>query len=138
LHIANWDKIRDGEVTDVYFRRAVEILKAKDIHKHVTAEVRAPRFPDDYTYAVLAGIEESAHLLEGVNVDVSAMDEGTVFQPGEPVMFVHFLSSCMYLLLESTDIILTDWNLRAVFHFQFQSSAKPLVNGCDMFYIHYK
>jgi len=88
LHIANWDKIRDGEVTDVYFRRAVEILKAKDIHKHVTAEVRAPRFPDDYTYAVLAGIEESAHLLEGVNVDVSAMDEGTVFQPGEPVMFV--------------------------------------------------
>jgi len=88
LHIANWDKIKDGQVTDVYFRRAVEILKAKDIHKHVAAEVRCPRFPDNYTYAVLAGIEESAHLLEGLKVDVSAMDEGTVFQPGEPVMFV--------------------------------------------------
>ncbi len=88
MHIANWDKIKGGRVTDVYFRRTVEILKAKDIHKRVTAEVRAPRFPRDYNYAVLAGIEEAARLLEGLKVDVLAMDEGAVFQPGEPVMFL--------------------------------------------------
>jgi nicotinate phosphoribosyltransferase len=88
MHTANWDKIKSGQVTDVYFRRAVEILKAKNIHKHVTAEVRCPRFPADYDYAVLAGIEEAAYLLEGLDVDVWAMDEGTVFQPGEPVMFI--------------------------------------------------
>ena len=88
LHIANWDKIKDGQVTDIYFSRAVEILKAKDIHKHVTAEVRCPSFPDDYDYAVLAGIEEAAHLLEGLEIDVQAMDEGAVFRPGEPVMLI--------------------------------------------------
>ena len=57
LHIANWDKIKKGQVTDVYFSRAVEILKAKNIHKHVTAEVRCPRFPDGYDYAVLRVLE---------------------------------------------------------------------------------
>jgi nicotinate phosphoribosyltransferase len=88
LRIADWDDIKSGQVTDVYFRRAVEILSAKDIHKHVSAEVRAPSFPDDYGYAVLAGIEEAAHLFEGLSVDVLAMDEGTVFRPGEPVMLI--------------------------------------------------
>ena len=88
MHIANWDKIKNGQVTDVYFARAVEILKALDIHKQVTAEIRCPSFPDDYDYAVLAGIEEAALLLEGVGVDVQAMDEGAVFRAGEPVMIV--------------------------------------------------
>jgi nicotinate phosphoribosyltransferase len=88
LHIAEWGKIKDGQVTDVYFRRAVEILKAKEIRKRVTAEVSCPRFPDDYEYAVLTGIEETARLLEGLGVDVLSMDEGSVFQSGEPVMFI--------------------------------------------------
>ena len=88
MHTANWDKIKNGRVTDVYFQRAVEILEAKGIYKHVTAEVRAPGFPDDYSYAVLAGIEEAANLLQGLVVDVRAMDEGTIFQPGEPVMVI--------------------------------------------------
>ena len=70
MHIADWGKIKSGQVTDVYFRRAVEILKAKNIHKHVMAEVRCPRFPADYDYALLAGIEEAAYLLEGLDVDL--------------------------------------------------------------------
>ena len=41
LHIANWDKIKDGQVTDVYFSRAVEILKAKDIHNQYVIEMRS-------------------------------------------------------------------------------------------------
>ena len=88
MHTASWDKIKNGRVTDVYFSRAVEILKAKGINKHVAAEVRAPSLPKDYTYAVLAGIEEAAHLLQDLMVDVQAMDEGTVFEPDEPVMTV--------------------------------------------------
>ena len=88
MHIANWGKIKDGKVTDIYFSRAVEILKAKNIHKHVTAEVRIPSFPGGYDYAVLAGIEEAAYLLQDLKVDVLAMEEGTVFQPGEPVMLI--------------------------------------------------
>ena len=88
MHIANWDKVKSGQVTDVYFSRAVEILKTLDIHKQVTAEVRCPSFPEGYEYAVLAGIEEAAWLLEGVGVDVQAMDEGAVFRAGEPVMLI--------------------------------------------------
>ena len=88
MHIADWDKVKDGQVTDVYFTRAVEILKARDIHKQVTAEVRCPSFPEGYDYAVLAGIEEAARLLEGVGVEVLAMDEGAVFRAGEPVMLL--------------------------------------------------
>ena len=88
MHTADWGKIRDGKVTDVYFNRAVEILRAKGIHRYVTAEVQCPSFPDDYGYAVLTGIEETARLLEGLKVDVMAMDEGQVFQPGEPVMII--------------------------------------------------
>lgn len=88
MHIADWDKIKGGQVTDVYFTRAVEILQTLDIHKRVTAEVRCPSFPEEYEYAVLAGIEEAAHLLEGLGVDVQAMDEGAVFRAGEPVMLI--------------------------------------------------
>jgi len=88
LHIADWSKIKDGHVTDIYFRRAVEILEAKDIHKHVTAEVKIPGLPHDYEYGVLAGIEEAVYLLEGLGVDVLAMDEGTVFHANEPVMII--------------------------------------------------
>ena len=88
MHIADWSKIKDGHVTDIYFRRAVEILEAKDIHKHVTAEVKIPGLPHDYEYGVLAGIEEAVYLLEGLGVDVLAMDEGTVFHANEPVMII--------------------------------------------------
>jgi len=88
LHAADWESIKNGKVTDVYFSRAVEILKAENIHKHVYAEVSVSSFPDDYNYAVLAGIEEAAHLMEGLNIDIHSMYEGSVFQPGEPVMSI--------------------------------------------------
>ncbi|PYM33294.1 MAG: nicotinate phosphoribosyltransferase [Candidatus Rokuibacteriota bacterium] len=42
--------------------------------------------PEDWRWGVLAGVEEAASLLEGLRVDVLAMDEGTLFEPYQPVL----------------------------------------------------
>jgi len=86
FHTATDAEIKSGEVYDVYFERTVEILKARNDRKRVKAEVYLKALPEDWDWGVLAGIEEAAALLEGVPVDVRAMDEGTVFAPYQPVM----------------------------------------------------
>ena len=71
FHMASEPEIKAGEVSDVYFDRTVEILRAKGLHKRVKAEIRLKSFPQtDWTFGVLAGIEEAAALLEGLPVDV--------------------------------------------------------------------
>jgi nicotinate phosphoribosyltransferase len=86
FHTASDAEIRAGEVSDVYFQRTVEILAARGDRKRVKAEVYLKSLPEDWDWGVLAGIEEAAALLDGVPVDVRAMDEGTVFAPGQPVL----------------------------------------------------
>ena len=89
FHIASEPEIKAGEVSDVYFDRTVEILRAKGLNKRVKAEVRLKSFPQpDWTFGVLAGIEEAAALLEGLPVNVSAMDEGTLFGPEDTVLLI--------------------------------------------------
>ena len=89
FHIADEKQIKDGLVTDVYFERTEKILKAKGMDKVVRAEFIAKGFPNDWPWAVFAGVEECVHLLKGLPVDVRMMNEGTVFHPYEPVMEVH-------------------------------------------------
>jgi nicotinate phosphoribosyltransferase len=86
FHTATDAEIKSGEVYDVYFERTVEILKARGDRKRVKAEVYLKALPEDWDWGVLAGVEEAAALLEGVPVDVRAMDEGTLFAPYQPVM----------------------------------------------------
>jgi nicotinate phosphoribosyltransferase len=86
FHTASDAEIKAGEVSDVYFERTVEILAARGDRKHVKAEVYLKALPDDWHWGVLAGIEEAAALMQGVKVDVHAMDEGTVFAPYQPVL----------------------------------------------------
>src|SRR5262245_60025182 len=86
FHTASDADIKAGEVSDVYFQRTVEILDARGDRKRVKAEVYLKSLPEDWDWGVLAGIEEAAALLEGVAVDVRAMDEGTVFAPYQPVL----------------------------------------------------
>ncbi len=81
--------IKSGEVSDVYFARTVQILKARGIQKRVKAEVRLKSFPQpDWNVGVLAGIEEAAGLLTGLPVNVWAMDEGTLFGSHQPVLVI--------------------------------------------------
>lgn len=89
FHTATESDIKAGQVSDVYFARTVQILNARQNRKRVRAEVRLKSFPqDDWTFGVLVGIEEAAHLLEGLPVDVWAMDEGSLFGPREPVLVI--------------------------------------------------
>jgi len=86
FHTASDADIKAGEIADVYFERTVEILNARGDRKKVKAEVYLKSLPEDWHWGVLAGIEEAARLLEGVKVNVKAMDEGTVFAPYQPVL----------------------------------------------------
>jgi len=86
FHIADPKDIKAGKYTDVYFTRTMEVLKAKKIDKWVKAEFIAKRFPEDYGWGVLAGIEETAYLLKDLKVNARAMKEGTIFRAYEPVM----------------------------------------------------
>ncbi|MBX5445392.1 nicotinate phosphoribosyltransferase [Sphaerobacter sp.] len=86
LHYATQDEIKAGRTTDVYFLRTVEILKAEGRNPHVRAEFIAKSLPGGSSWAVLAGLDEVAGLLDGIPVDVRAMPEGSIFHPYEPVM----------------------------------------------------
>lgn len=86
FHIADTKEVKEGKLTDVYFVRTMEILKARKIDKWVKAEFIAKRFPEDYSWAVLTGIEEVVYLLKDLKVNVRAMKEGTIFRTFEPVL----------------------------------------------------
>ncbi|MBM4306656.1 MAG: nicotinate phosphoribosyltransferase [Deltaproteobacteria bacterium] len=86
FHIADPKDIKAGKYTDVYFTRTMEVLKAKKADKWVRAEFIAKRFPEDYNWGVLAGIEEVVYLIKDLPIKVRAMKEGTIFRAYEPVM----------------------------------------------------
>ncbi len=98
LHVANFDDIKAGRVTDVYFTRTLEILKAKGIDKHVKAEIITKSLPDGWEWAILAGVEESTNLLTTLNVSTRCMLEGTLFRPFQPVMEIEgmYTDFCVY------------------------------------------
>jgi nicotinate phosphoribosyltransferase len=95
FHHATDEEIKKGLTTDIYFSRTKQVMEAKKLDRlNALAEVTSGRLPSGWPWGVLCGIEEAAHLFEGVPVDVYAMAEGTVFYPAdyrgvrEPVMFI--------------------------------------------------
>ena len=88
FHTAEDAEIKSGEVCDVYFERTVEILRHRGDVKRVKAEIYLKSLPDDWQWGILAGIQEAAMLLEDLPVDVRAMDEGSVFEPYQPVLVI--------------------------------------------------
>jgi nicotinate phosphoribosyltransferase len=86
FHIATDREIKKGQTTDVYFQRAVKILKATGASGRVKAEFSLKGLPRGYSWGIAAGLEECLALLQGIQVDVRAMPEGTVIRPKQPVM----------------------------------------------------
>ena len=86
LIVSNED-IKKGIVTDKYFIWTEKILKEKKVNPYVVAEFTAS------TWGVFSGLNDVLKLLEGMNVDLYAMSEGTLFYPHEPVMIItgHYL-----------------------------------------------
>ena len=118
FHTADPKDILSGKTTDVYFERTLRILKAKRVDPIVKAEFIAKSFPingpDNYPWAIFAGLEEVLYLLKNLSVNpvrkdrarvglsngvkVRAMREGTIFYPYEPVMEIEarYQDFCVY------------------------------------------
>lgn len=86
----------NDRATDAYFDRTVETLEAAGRNPTVVAEVTADQFPTG-EFEVLAGVKDAAYLLEGLPVDVDAMEEGRLFDGG-PVLRIEgeYLDFCRY------------------------------------------
>ena len=83
---ASYEEIKRGEVADVYFHRTMEILRARGLQDtSVHAEV-AYKTSDPNEWFVVAGLDEVARLLDGVEVEARAVPEGTICRPNEPVL----------------------------------------------------
>ncbi|MEM4577131.1 MAG: nicotinate phosphoribosyltransferase [Candidatus Nezhaarchaeales archaeon] len=111
--MATIEEILEGKVTDVYFERAIEILNKEGLSGvNVVAEVHAYSMPKGYNWAVLLGVGEVAKLLEGKDVDVYSIPEGTLFRPIQPVMniegpyeaFCKYETAILGILRHSTSI----------------------------------
>lgn len=77
--IATDEEIKSGKTTDIYFERTKTILESLNVTKHVTAEFTVSSLPNDYEWAIFAGLDEVLKLLEGIPVDLYALPEGTLF-----------------------------------------------------------
>jgi len=122
FHIASIEEIKEGKVTDVYFERTFQVLKAKGIDKWVKAEFIAKKLPYNWPWAVLAGVEECIEIFKGLKVIVRSMPEGTIFRAYEPVMeiegnyteFVKYETSLLGLLCQASGVATKAARLRKV------------------------
>ncbi len=89
FYIAREEDILAGKITDVYFDRTKEIIRAKGLEDvKVRLEIHTGGLPSGYEWAVYAGLEEALHLLKGRNVTVFSLPEGTLIKENFPVMVI--------------------------------------------------
>ena len=85
FHVATEDEIRAGRTSDVYFLRTLDVLKKAGRDRvRVVAEVTTGSLPIGWPWAVLCGVEEVVHLLEGKSVSLWALPEGSFFPSRTP------------------------------------------------------
>ncbi|MEO0294185.1 MAG: nicotinate phosphoribosyltransferase, partial [candidate division WOR-3 bacterium] len=85
---ATLKEILEGKTTDIYFRRAIEILRRKKKNPEVVAEVWAKKLPEKYEWGIFTGLSEAIELFKNKKVDVWALPEGSVFFEKEPVFTI--------------------------------------------------
>ena len=86
FNTASEEEIRSAEVADVYFHRTMEVLRARGLEDTPVHVEVAYKTSDEEDWFVVAGLDEVASLLEGVEVDALAVPEGTICRPNEPVL----------------------------------------------------
>lgn len=98
FHLATEEEILLGKVTDVYFVRALQILKAKKIRRQVKAEFVVKKFPHEWPWGLFAGLEAAVNLLKPLKLSARGVPEGTLFRAGEPVLEIEgdYLQICVY------------------------------------------
>jgi len=78
--LATEDEIKSAQTTDIYFQYTIDVLAKKRIAPEVIMQVYARTLPYHDNWGVVTGIYEVAKLLEGLPIDVKAMEEGEIFQ----------------------------------------------------------
>jgi nicotinate phosphoribosyltransferase len=86
FHVASAEEIRSGTVADVALHSGAQVMETEQVNPRVVAEVRAERLPRDWTWGIVAGLEEGVNLLEGRAVTMEAVNEGSAFYAEEPVL----------------------------------------------------
>ncbi|HOJ22426.1 MAG TPA: nicotinate phosphoribosyltransferase [Armatimonadota bacterium] len=80
FHTADEAEIRAGATTDIYFRHTEEVLRQRGLlERRAHAEVTTGGLPENWPWGVLCGLDEALSLLEGREVDIDALPEGTLF-----------------------------------------------------------
>ena len=74
--IVTEEEITEGLATDAYFERTETILKGEGVNPKVVADIGEKV----ETPHVFAGLKDVAHLLEGKEVDLYALPEGSLFE----------------------------------------------------------
>lgn len=84
--IASEEEIRTARVADSYFHRTMEVLRSRGMENTpVRAEV-AYKTSDPGAWFVVAGMGEVASLLDGLPIEATAVPEGTICRPNEPIL----------------------------------------------------
>jgi nicotinate phosphoribosyltransferase len=116
--VAGEKEIKKGSTTDEYFVHTKEVMRRNGIDARVVMEVYAREVPYAQNWGVASGIYEVAKLLEGLPVDVWALDEGSIFLADsstalyEPIMtiegryrdFAEYETPLLGLLSSSTSV----------------------------------
>ena len=79
-------EILRADVADSYFHRTMQILRARGLEDTPVHAELAYKTSDTDEWFVVAGLDEVAYLLDGVEVDARAVPEGTICRPNEPVL----------------------------------------------------
>src|SRR3990172_1773501 len=84
--VARDDEVKSARTTDVYLRYGSTVLEKSGVDPEVTMEVYARAVPYPENWGVVLGIYEVAKLLEGLDLDVDAMEAGGLFltRPDSP------------------------------------------------------
>jgi nicotinate phosphoribosyltransferase len=86
FNTASEEEIRNAAVADVYFHRTMEVLRARGLEDTPVHMEVAYKTSNQDDWFVVAGLDEVAALLEGVDVEARAVPEGTICRPNEPVL----------------------------------------------------
>ena len=88
LHAATAGELLAGRTAPAHLAATAAVLRSTGDDPDVVGEVRLRQLPDGWPWAVLCGVEEAISALEGRDVEVLAVPEGTVVYPEEPVLQV--------------------------------------------------
>ncbi len=80
------EEILNADVADSYFHRTMQVLRARGLDDALVHAELAYKTSNPDDWFVVAGLDEVAYLLQGVEVEARAVPEGTLCRPQQPVL----------------------------------------------------